>query len=585
MAASSPVHACFRAQCGICGRALVAGDRFIPLISSELSAESPPCLKGAKFPRGNVVSLDYHGRTLCWRHKCQQCKHASRAVGVHSECFVLFRRECSLEDALDRLWVAVLSRSPWWFALNARVDGSADCPQDMELVYEKADKIGLSAWRLLPPELTQLIHDSSESAPFWLWLSALSFIRDLSGEDSSDGSSYISVPLANVLAWTRGSAPIITAEEEGPPIVRLTSDCRGLKRVERLDSMPSYRDWRSDTMEFAIQDLGLVKNVTAEFKYNIMRLETPDMKHGLHIWDMPGPPSLEDCKFCGHIGHSMRFSTIDLHVVTGLTFFFSHNKVYAVHAHTASSPNATKTFEQFSRLRQASVVWVYLPLPKGEEIISFGIRLKEVDGRPVTQMPCFMFRTKLAGEVVLGPLPVRNSSQDVLLAPSYPKLLIHNIPEFGPITAFGAFAPENDDSVPGFSDTAPSNVPSSPTLFSSAASLESVTCIQVFGNKRTGAPAGILFYYENGAQRAVGNCRIGLDKVQTYDKPTRLCWHSLMERHELRVIYKFDSGNSSRHCHTSHRDPQYHDVWVCNDLKGTMEFWFSEEDSSLLMPR
>ncbi|CAH0048133.1 unnamed protein product [Clonostachys solani] len=576
MAASSPVHACFRAQCGICGRALVADDRFIPLIGCELSPESPPCLEGAEFPQGNGVAFDYHGRTLCWRHKCQQCKHASRAVGVHSDCFALFQQECVLEDALDRLWVAVLSRSPWWFALNARVDRRADCP--LELIHEKADKFGLSAWRLLPPELTHMIQDSSESALFWLYLSALSFIRDLPGEDSSDGSSHISVPLSNVLAWTRGSAPIITLEEEGPPIVRLTSDCRGLKRVERLDNMPTYQDWRSDTMEFAIQDLGLVKSVIAEFKYNILRLETSDINHGFHIWDMPDPPLLEDCKFCGHIGHSMRFSTIDLHVVTGLTFFFSHNKVYAVHPHTPSYPDATKTFDRFSPQRQASVAWVYLPLPRGEEIISFGIRLKTVDGRTVSQMPCFMFHTKLAGEVILGPLPARNRYQDVVLAPSYPKLLIHNITEFGPITVFGAFAPERDDSmsVPDFSDSPPSNVPSRPALFSSA-SLQSVTCIEVFESIQTGASSGILFHYENGAQRAVGNCRTGLDSVQTYIKPSRLCWQSTSERpHSMRVIYKFESGDCSTHQHND-------DNWVCMALEGTMEFWFSQEDSSILI--
>ncbi|KAK7217874.1 hypothetical protein V2G26_005877 [Clonostachys chloroleuca] len=572
-------HACFRAQCGICGRALVTGDRFIPLIGGELSPESPPCLKGAKFPRGNEVTFNYHGRTLCWRHKCVQCKHASRAVGVHSDCFVLFQRECALEDALDRLWVAVLSRSPWWFSLNARVDGRADCP--LELIYEKADKFGLSAWRLLPQELTDMIQHSSESALFWLYLSALSFIRDLPGEDSSDGLSHVSVPLTNVLAWTRGSAPVITPEEEGPPILRLTSDCRGLKRVERLDSMPHYHDWRSDTMEFAIQDVSLVKSVIAEFKYNILRLETPDINHGFHIWDMPNPPLLEDCKFCGHIGNSMRFSTIDLHAITGLTFFFSHNKVYAVHPHTPSSPDATKTFNRFSRQRRASLAWVYLPLPRGDEIISFGIRLKAVDGRAVSQMPCFMFRTKLAGEIILGPLPARYRYQDVVLVPSSPKLLIHNITEFGPITVFGAFAPERNDSVPSFLNAPPSNIPSGPALFSSV-SLESVTCIEIFEGIKTGTPAGILFYYENGAQRAVGNCRIGLDSAQTYIKPTRLCWQSISKRpNSMRAICKLDSGDYSKHQHRTHLTQN--DIWVCNALEGTMEFWFSQEDSSILI--
>lgn len=165
--------------------------------------------------------------------------------------------------------------------------------------------------------------------------------------------------------------------------------------------------------------------------------------------------------------------------------------------------------------------------------------------------------------------------------PSSPKLLIHNITEFGPITVFGAFAPERNDSVPSFLNAPPSNIPSGPALFSSV-SLESVTCIEIFEGIKTGTPAGILFYYENGAQRAVGNCRIGLDSAQTYIKPTRLCWQSISKRpNSMRAICKLDSGDYSKHQHRTHLTQN--DIWVCNALEGTMEFWFSQEDSSILI--
>ena len=105
---------------------------------------------------------------------------------------------------------------------------------------------------------------------------------------------------------------------------------------------------------------------------------------------MPNPPDWKDCRFSGHVPQSTRFLTIDLRGVTGLTFFFSFSKVYAVHAHTPAMPYATRTFENLSKRRQAGVAWVYLPIPKGEDIIALGVRLRQQEGRLKSQQPCFL---------------------------------------------------------------------------------------------------------------------------------------------------------------------------------------------------
>jgi hypothetical protein len=41
----------------------------------------------------------------------------------------------------------------------------------------------------------------------------------------------------------------------------------------------------------------------------------------------------------------------------------------------------------------------------------------------------------------------------------------------------------------------------------------------------------MLFGYEDGAQRAVGQCRLGIDNVTTYINPTRICYSDTMRTH------------------------------------------------------
>ncbi len=66
-----------------------------------------------------------------------------------------------------------------------------------------------------------------------------------------------------------------------------------------------------------------------------------------------------------------------------------------IHAHTPAMPYAKRTFEHLSKRRQAGVAWVYLPIPKGEDIIALGLRLRQFEGRLKTQQPCFLVITPM----------------------------------------------------------------------------------------------------------------------------------------------------------------------------------------------
>lgn len=127
-------------------------------------------------------------------------------------------------------------------------------------------------------------------------------------------------------------------------------------------------------------------------QFNILRLQLPEPMRGFQVWDTPNPPHLEDCEFYGRVSQSMQFKTIDLRGVTGLTFFFSFSKLYAIHAHTLTRPYARRTFERLPARRQENVVWIHLPTPRGEKIVAIVSRLRDQGGGPTTQKPFFLVR-------------------------------------------------------------------------------------------------------------------------------------------------------------------------------------------------
>ena len=302
------------------------------------------------------------------------------------------------------------ARSPWRGAPNLHLE--CDTNLAVELAYEKARVYGIPGLKLLPPELIEMVRGHSESGTFWRYISAMSFGRELSKTPIGTAASSLatSIPLGDILGWTRGREPTLVQSPDRSLVVRLTIDYRGIRQVERLPRRPPYQQFRSDSMAFAIQDEDQLRDIIVQFKvrllsgkvinirllglmwhqYNVLRLELPGKTLGFHIWDMPNPPDWKDCRFSGHVPQSTRFRTIDLRGVTGLTFFFAFSKVYGIHAHTPTLPYATRTFKHLSKRRQAGVTWLYLPIPTGEEIIALGVRLRQLEGRLKSQQPCFL---------------------------------------------------------------------------------------------------------------------------------------------------------------------------------------------------
>lgn len=58
----------------------------------------------------------------------------------------------------------------------------------------------------------------------------------------------------------------------------------------------------------------------------------------------------------------------------------------------------------------------------------------------------------------------------------------------------------------------------------STARLEQVKLTEVYYDRRTSCCRGIMFFYENGKRRAVGECRIGVDFVRRCEYPTHIMY-------------------------------------------------------------
>lgn len=71
---------------------------------------------------------------------------------------------------------------------------------------------------------------------------------------------------------------------------------------------------------------------------------------------------------------STQLRTIPLDKITGLTFFVNYTDIYAIHAHTPSNPSAAATYPLSSQSENDTIIWIYVPIPKGDTVTAFGRR-------------------------------------------------------------------------------------------------------------------------------------------------------------------------------------------------------------------
>lgn len=115
--------------------------------------------------------------------------------------------------------------------------------------------------RLLPTELFEIIHQYSQTGLFWRYCALSKFTQQL----PTLPDTTVSFPLRKILAWKRGSLPEIT-DDNPSPIIRLTIDSLGIKKIESLARNPEFESWRTDYLAYIITDRSSVDGTVAHYK-------------------------------------------------------------------------------------------------------------------------------------------------------------------------------------------------------------------------------------------------------------------------------------------------------------------------------
>lgn len=239
-------------------------------------SESVICLDKAIWPGHSITDLHHGNKHLCWRFNCWRCRQSIEGVAIHTDCFGLFMKECQTEDALDRLWAAVVSRRPWRGAPDLRLGRDANF--DMELVCAKAEEYGFQCFKLLPPELIRLVYAYSSLATFWRYVAIVGWARELRAAPTAS----CSLPLRDVETWRRGQGrpALLPSPPEWPSSIRLTIDGHGVKQIERLPGIPPFRRWVSENTRFIILTEGVVdqlENIMVQYKVKPIPSDQPSV--------------------------------------------------------------------------------------------------------------------------------------------------------------------------------------------------------------------------------------------------------------------------------------------------------------------
>jgi len=185
----------------------------------------------------------------CQSPGCARCLRSPEPATLHTDCFELFRRECTAEDKLLRLWTAAVWRYPWPGALPLGLGGPLPAASP-EAIRRVVSMCGLPLLASLPREIIDMIWQHAQPD----LVDRYSFIIHLARELSQPAPAECSTgPLVHLSAWEREKPPREARQSRLGFVMRLTIDTRGIREVEKLPSMPAYEGQRSDTEVFVVQ--------------------------------------------------------------------------------------------------------------------------------------------------------------------------------------------------------------------------------------------------------------------------------------------------------------------------------------------
>ncbi|RFN55520.1 hypothetical protein FIE12Z_166 [Fusarium flagelliforme] len=344
-------------------------------------------------------------------------------------------------------------------------------------------------------------------------------------------------------------------ESSGEALERI----RSANQEKEMEKMEKERMLAEDRRHIQIQDFGRA------------RIELPTVIQSIYpFWDTP-EPHIKDLDVLLRRNKTVgaHLHTVDLRNITGVTFFYHKGDLMAIHAHTATEPTAVSTFQRLWRVDYKNLLWSYLPLPAGDRILRFGLR----SDVPPIQVLSLLITTKLSGNLYIGPdVPgEKRFSQKV------PTMLIHDLPRKGGIVNVAVVGEKLRETLPKprfpFRPVAPQHVELDLSI--NSMTLRDAKHITVFNDVATGYFKGILLEYEDGSQRACGQCRMGVDPVKEYVRPAFICMREVAgTRRRFNIPHYELECNMGKHKHGNGRGSK---GWKCSDAR-TMSITVSCDD-------
>ncbi|KAI1057782.1 hypothetical protein LB506_001095 [Fusarium annulatum] len=467
----------------------MAPDDLAIAVTCETYLRPSYCTKLFRFPAGKEeFQPDGERWILCQDAKCNQ---SSEVVTMHASCYQLFFQHYTHDNLLNGVWIA----TEWRHYFNPRLGFKL---QNNSLV-----------------SVSPSIAESSTSPDSQVW--AYLAIKDRAeGISSAAGQDGLSCMLDKVESWTRGEgAPVMSDSFAGDWSFRVTIDRRGIRNIERIVGISSYAGWRSESLAFALIPPDQAMRSCVDFRLGAARL---DLWGGRSVlWDTPSPPLGGKVSWFTASGPSqlcnVRLRTLDLRSTRGLTFFYVGSSLRAIHSHTPRFPTALTTYARLPEHDRQHVVWAHVPISPSDRVIGLGIRTSGTKGGFAS--PSVLIRTELAGDIVIGPQPkpvhhdlplvlIKDYSCDII-----PEFFAYGLPDIDGehtlLAVAGGSSEPNAESTRRFPPKTLSTI------------THSCSCT--------------LFQTRDGAQTAVGQCRIRIDKVTTYINPTRICYSDMMRAH------------------------------------------------------
>lgn len=199
-----------------------------------------------------------YGRTrdqilFCRDIPCRDCQTRTEIATVHADCLHFYLANAPFPDKVRRLWAAAVSRYPW--------PGSPSLLLCPVLYPGCANRLAtalpdLALLATLPVEIAANIWEIAHPSHLSRFGAVLGLVEVLSRADDDS----VTLPLAHVREWHRGSGSYIAADEsqsQGHWTWQVEADCLGIRRIERVDTVLSLQqpdNYRPQSIAFVRTD-------------------------------------------------------------------------------------------------------------------------------------------------------------------------------------------------------------------------------------------------------------------------------------------------------------------------------------------